>query len=230
MARLGFGHANSARSSGSRSVMRHVEHPPVRHRVVGEVKHLLACWAVAAHAIIGPVLLAVVDRVDGGRRIGGTHPPAIHEVPRLEDLRHRPLRPLPAELCRRAVGTACDRDGMAVPMRHAYCSAPLREGARMQGTPSRFAVQLVTGTEGTRQGVRRNSPSPRRRRLRHGGAQRGLSPVRRLAGPRETRAAAQRRGRLRPTRQYGTVSAGAALPAPQASRRSHQPLCGDRSS
>jgi hypothetical protein len=64
--------------------MRHVEHPQIGYRVVGEVKYLLACWAPAADAIIGAILLAVVDRVDGGRRIGGTHPPAIHEVPRLE--------------------------------------------------------------------------------------------------------------------------------------------------
>jgi hypothetical protein len=48
--------------------MRHVEHPLVRHRVVIEVKHLLAGRTAAAHAVGGPVLLAMLQRVGGRRR------------------------------------------------------------------------------------------------------------------------------------------------------------------
>ena len=46
---------------GFPSVMRHIEHPLVRHRVVIEVKHLLAGRAAATHAVIGLVLLAVAQ-------------------------------------------------------------------------------------------------------------------------------------------------------------------------
>jgi len=53
-------------------VVRHVEHPLVRHGVVVEVKHLLAGWATAAHAIVGAVLLAVVTGDMQSIRASGT--------------------------------------------------------------------------------------------------------------------------------------------------------------
>src|SRR5258706_15487832 len=105
-------------------VMRHVEYPEIRYRVVVEVEHLFACRATAAHAVVGAVLLPVIERVDGRRRIDGAHPPAIHQVPCLEDLRHWPLRPLPAKVWRRPIGGAYHRDVMAVARRPACCSAP----------------------------------------------------------------------------------------------------------
>jgi hypothetical protein len=86
--------------------MRHVERPQIRHRIVVEVKHLLASGATAAHTIVGPILLAVVQRVGGGCRIDWTYLPAIHEVPRREDLGDGIAGVPPAKVYWCAVGSA----------------------------------------------------------------------------------------------------------------------------
>src|SRR5258708_832987 len=103
--------------------MRHVEYPLIRHRVMVQVKHLLTSGATATHAVVGAVLLAMVQGIGGRRWIGWAHPPAVRQVPCAEDLRHRPLRPLPAKVCGRAVGGVCDRDWVTVAMCHACCSS-----------------------------------------------------------------------------------------------------------
>ncbi len=46
---------------GTSGVVRHVEHPGERHRVVVQVKHLFAGRAAAKHAVVGAILCAVAQ-------------------------------------------------------------------------------------------------------------------------------------------------------------------------
>jgi hypothetical protein len=107
--------------------MRHVEHPGERHRVMVQVKHLLASGTTATDAVVGTVLRAGAERIGCRRRIDWPLPPAIAQMSRREVLGDRIPRIPPAKACRRAVGCARHLDGLAVPM--SLGAPPSRLGA-----------------------------------------------------------------------------------------------------